>query len=227
MSQQGFQQAPQQQGSQRLQSTLQARMEEMQQRVEVQQNKEKFAQQIANIHERAVNFCTKYGQEDWRTQLMVNFLDVLYMVQDTMEVIESVREVADCMNYMMTFTNNTLQIMDQMMSVKVQGGGFFANLRAKRQSKKYSRSLSQQFNQVAAYMEGISQMGVTMSASMQMMSAKMRAQTERATRKGGAAAPAGGAPSRAMAEVLKASGASASTPSAPAAPADGGIDDIV
>ena len=158
---------------------------------------------------------------------MVNFLDVLYMVQDTMEVIESVREVADCMNYMMTFTNNTMQIMDQMMSVKVQGGGLFANLRAKSQSRKYSRSLTQQFNQVAAYMQGISQMGVSMSASMQMMSAKMRAQTERATRKGGAT-PAGtsGAPSRAMQEVLKASGASA-TPSAPAAPAGGGIDDII
>ena len=227
MSQQGFQQQAPQQGSQRLQGALQARMEEMQQRVEVQQNKEKFAQQIANIHERAVNFCTKYGQEDWRTQLMVNFLDVLYMVQDTMEVIESVREVADCMNYMMTFTNNTLQIMDQMMSVKVQGGGLFANMRAKRQANKYSRSLSQQFSQVSAYMQGISQMGVTMSASMQMMSAKMRAQTARATKKGGAStAGAGAPPSRAMTEVLKASGASAA-PSAPAAPADGGIDDIV
>ncbi len=227
MSQQGFQQQAPQQGAQRLQDSLQARMQEMQQRVEVQQNKERFAQQIANIHERAVNFCTKYGQEDWRTQLMVNFLDVLYMVQDTMEVIESVREVADCMNYMMTFTNNTLQIMDQMMSVKVQGGGFFANLRAKSQSRKYSRSLTQQFNQVSAYMQGISQMGVSMSASMQMMSAKMKAQTARATSKGGAStASTGGAPSRAMQEVLKASGASAA-PSAPAAPAGGGIDDII
>ena len=226
MSQQGFQQQSPQQGSQRLQDSLQARMQEMQQRVEVQQNKEKFAQQIANIHERAVNFCTKYGQEDWRTQLMVNFLDVLYMVQDTMEVIESVREVADCMNYMMTFTNNTLQIMDQMMTVKVQNGGLFANMRAKAQSRKYSRSLTQQFEQVSAYMQGISQMGVSMSASMQMMSAKMRAQTARATKKGGAATAPGGAPSRAMAEVLKASGASAA-PSAPAPSAPGGIDDII
>ena len=154
-----------------FQQKVKARMEEAAMQVELQESKQRFENQLANIHERAVNFCTKYGQEDWRTQLMVTFLDVLYLVQDSMEIIESMVDVVKCIGEVTNFMNDTINIFNQIMSSGIkQSPGLFGNLRAKIRAHRYSKAMTRSMKTMITYMGSMIGVSMNMGTSMQKMS---------------------------------------------------------
>ena len=189
-----------------FQQKVQARMQEAAMQVELQESKQRFENQLANIHERAVMFCTKYGQEDWRTQLMVTFLDVLYLVQDSMEIIESMVDVVKCIGEVTNFMNDTINIFNQIMTSGIkQSPGLFGNLRAKIRAHRYSKAMTRSMKTMITYMGSMIGVSMNMGTSMQKMSIRMREQmAKQQTRAGkkGITPPGGFSGSRAMDSVL-------------------------
>lgn len=53
------------------------------------ENKKKFDYKIQELANKATDFYLKYGEDDWRTGLLVNFLDMSLLMQDCMETIEA------------------------------------------------------------------------------------------------------------------------------------------
>lgn len=57
------------------------------QKIKFQEQKRQFDAKIQELANTAAEFCSKYGEEDWRTSLLINFLDLSLQMQDIIEVV--------------------------------------------------------------------------------------------------------------------------------------------
>ena len=71
------------------QDHINKQVEEAMQKNKFNMQKKQFEEKIEELANRAAEFYEKYGEEDWRTSLLVNFLDMSLQMQDIIEVVQS------------------------------------------------------------------------------------------------------------------------------------------
>lgn len=89
--------------------------DETMEKIKFQGQKEAFDLKIQELASKAAEFYEKYGEEDWRTSLLVNFLDLSLQMQDIIEVITAFNTANEIIFHAMNLMNASLQMSSGMM----------------------------------------------------------------------------------------------------------------
>ena len=89
--------------------------DETMEKIKFQGQKEAFDLKIQELASKAAEFYEKYGEEDWRTSLLVNFLDLSLQMQDIIEVITAFNTANEIIFHAMNLMNTSLQMSNGMM----------------------------------------------------------------------------------------------------------------
>ena len=88
---------------------------ETMQKLKFQNQKKQFDAKIDELAAQAADFYTKYGEEDWRTSLLVNFLDMSLQMKDIIEVVTSFNVANEIIFHSMSLMNLSLNMSNGMM----------------------------------------------------------------------------------------------------------------
>lgn len=204
-------------------------------------------QKIVDLANKTVDFILEYGQEDFRSQMMLSFLDVALEMKDVIKMLTSINVAMSCMFEAISFIDSAINFdtMLQEDSLK-ENYGFFSRWKRKRRIRKVIRNnrnrmtvaidniLGQQ-QMAQDIMEALRSSCERMRITMNKRDEKRKKKEEKRIASGKApTAPAGPSKAQALiADMLKArgeeGGASAAAPETPApqsgAP-QGGVGDI-
>lgn len=89
--------------------------DETMEKIKFEGQKEAFDIKIQELATKAAEFYQKYGEEDWRTSLLVNFLDLSLQMQDIIEVITAFNVANEIIFHAMNLMNTSLQMSNGMM----------------------------------------------------------------------------------------------------------------
>ena len=84
-------------------------------KMKFQEQKNAFDSKIQELATKAADFYQKYGEEDWRTALLVNFLDLSLQMKDVIEVITAFNVANEILFHSMNLMNTSLQMTSGMM----------------------------------------------------------------------------------------------------------------
>ena len=84
-------------------------------KMKFQEQKSAFDNKIQELATKAADFYQKYGEEDWRTALLVNFLDLSLQMKDVIEVITAFNVANEILFHSMNLMNTSLQMTSGMM----------------------------------------------------------------------------------------------------------------
>ena len=85
------------------------------QKIKFQDQKKKFDAKIEELAAQAAKFYQAYGEEDWRTGLLVNFLDLSLQMKDIIEVVTAFNVANEIIFHSMNLMNTSLSMTNGMM----------------------------------------------------------------------------------------------------------------
>ena len=91
------------------------------QKVKFQDQKKKFNAKIDELANQAAEFYKAYGEDDWRTSLLVNFLDLSLQMKDVIEVITAFNLANEIIVHALGLMNTSLNMTNGMMLEVGQG----------------------------------------------------------------------------------------------------------
>lgn len=202
---------------------------------------------IKELADKAIEFCNLYGEEDYRYQMMVTFLDVAFQMKDAIALISSVQVATSYLSTAIQFIDDSILYEDNFNEqMLARNYGLFARLKRRRMVRRASRNnrrrLETAINNMTVRVEmahdvtdSLRQGFEKMRASMARSDEKRRKRDEKRANKKGTPLPDRSRALQYIAEVRGNSPAPAGNTTAggeapapaPAPAADRGIDDIL
>ena len=228
------------------QDHINKQVEEAMQKNKFNMQKKQFEEKIEELANRAAEFYEKYGEEDWRTSLLVNFLDMSLQMQDIIEVVQSFNIANEIIFGALGLMNTSLEMSNGfMVDLATQQQPSWKRKmiyrKALRNNRKTVKAMVSQMmvsiemaSLTAGMYEGLSVSIAGMMDKMNGKRAKEKAKAQKKAGEGGSASMGNGRGLDLVKKKITEQGGSVA-PSAPAggaapsAPAGGstGIDDIL
>lgn len=96
-------------------SEMQQAADKSMQKLKFERQKREFDAKLQELANKAADFYQRYGEEDWRTSLLVNFLDLSLQMQDIIEVITAFNVANEIIFHSMNLMNTSLEMSSGMM----------------------------------------------------------------------------------------------------------------
>ena len=96
-------------------SEIGQKADEALQKIKYKEQKQKFDQKIQELADQAAVFYNQYGEEDWRTSLLVNFLDLSLQMKDIIEIVTAFNVANEIIFHAMNLMNTSLNMTNGMM----------------------------------------------------------------------------------------------------------------
>lgn len=96
-------------------SEMQQAADKSMQKLKFERQKREFDAKLQELATKAADFYQRYGEEDWRTSLLVNFLDLSLQMQDIIEVITAFNVANEIIFHSMNLMNTSLEMSSGMM----------------------------------------------------------------------------------------------------------------
>lgn len=96
-------------------SEMQQAADKSMQKLKFDRQKREFDAKLQELATKAADFYQKYGEDDWRTSLLVNFLDLSLQMQDIIEVITAFNVANEIIFHSMNLMNTSLEMSSGMM----------------------------------------------------------------------------------------------------------------
>ncbi len=153
----------------------------------MQRKREKIKQQIddrtKNIFNIANKFLNKYGEDDYRTQMMMDFLYIADQIQDTIEIMDSIQEIELFFNDVMQLFDASAQLSQSLVKEQLQVNyGFFARWKMKREQKKAQKNNKYRVEMMMYRIESTIKSTTQMSQSMKDMMLSVRRSVEKTSK---------------------------------------------
>ena len=213
-----------------------AKAKETMEKIKFRDQKQAFDKKIEELAAQAAEFYAKYGEEDWRTSLLINFLDLSLQMKDIIEVVTAFNVANEIIFHSMNLMNTSLQMSNGMMMQMATptNSAFKQKLlmrKAMRNNRKTVKNMIEQMKtsiQMASLTAGMYEdLSASISGIMEKMNGKReKAKAKKAKSKSGAAMSSASNRGLDMVKNLMAEkGVSAPTPppapAAPSAPSSG------
>lgn len=214
---------------------------------ERKQKMQEYDGKIMGLAEKTIEFIETYGEEDFRPQMLLSFLDVALEMKDVIKMLDGINVAMSCIFEAISFIDTAINFDTALQEGALeQSYGFFARWKRKRRMRRVIRNNQNRMNVAIDNILGQQKMAQDISESLRASCTRMRLTMNKRDEKRkkqeekkiaqGKATPAPAGPSKAqalIAELMKARGAgqesgAGSAPSVPSAgtkPA-GGTDDI-
>ncbi len=145
------------------------------------QNKERLNDCEKRVYERAQAYKARYGEDDYRTELMVNFLVVSEIFEDIIEMQETFQDVEILFNDAMMIMDDNLLFSEQMTQQQLKTNyGFFARMKQRRQIKKAQRNNVNRIKSLIFRINSTIETSTVMSTEMRKAMLSMRGSFENA-----------------------------------------------
>ena len=198
------------------------------QKIKFQDQKKQFDAKIEELAAQAADFYQRYGEEDWRTSLLVNFLDMSLQMKDIIEVITAFNVANDIIFHSMNLMNTSLTMSNGMMveMATADHGSAFQQKRLMRKAiannKRTVKRMIEQMKtsiQMASLTAGMyADLSVSISGIMDKMNIKREKAKAKQSAKGGSTTSSASARGMSMVREMVAGKQSASAASAPSTP---------
>lgn len=214
---------------------------------ERKQKMQEYDGKIMGLAEKTIDFIEEYGEEDFRPQMLLSFLDVALEMKDVIKMLDGINVAMSCIFEAISFIDTAINFDTALQEESLQQSyGFFARWKRKRRMRRVIRNNQNRMNVAIDNILGQQKMAQDISESLRASCTHMRLTMNKRDEKRkkqeekkiaqGKATPAPAGPSKAqalIAELMKArgekqesgAGSAPSVPSAGARPA-GGTDDI-
>lgn len=227
------------------QDHINKQVEEAMQKNKFNEQKKQFEAKIEELANRAAEFYEKYGEEDWRTSLLVNFLDMSLQMQDIIEVIQSFNIANEIIFGALGLMNTSLEMSNGFMIdlATQQQPTWKRKMMYRKALRNNRRTVKAMVDQMmvsiemasltAGMYEGLSVSIASMMDKMNGKRAKQKAKAEKKAGEGGSNSMGNGRGLDLVKKKITEQGGTVSpssgSSSAPSAPAGGstGIDDIL
>lgn len=214
---------------------------------ERKQKMQEYDGKIMGLAEKTIEFIETYGEEDFRPQMLLSFLDVALEMKDVIKMLDGINVAMSCIFEAISFIDTAINFDTALQEGSLeQSYGFFARWKRKRRMRRVIRNNQNRMNVAIDNILGQQKMAQDISESLRASCTRMRLTMNKRDEKRkkqeekkiaqGKATPAPAGPSKAqalIAELMKArgtgqesgAGSAPSVPSAGTKPA-GGTDDI-
>ncbi len=215
--------------------------------------KQRFDKKVEDIAQRCADYIDMYGEEDYRSSMMMSFLDVALLMKESIVMITDMKDAIKCMTDAAECIDGVYEeLFTSFEGTLEKNYGPFARMRQRRKLRKtLNNNIGRMISMTDAIVGG-HKMAMSMVSSMQNMSLKltnrvnkMNKQNQRKNEKSanaGVTVPTESAGKKVVDEILKnrkagdgapfSNGGTNPTPTAPTTGADvkpsgGGYDDIL
>lgn len=158
-----------------FEAQVQKKVREAQMQHRMEQSKQTFSKKKEQLASRAAEFVMQYGKDDYRSQIMLTFLDVSVQMEDAINLlhdvglaISTIGEAIECMDGLLG-TNELF--VENSLAKKY---GFFARWKRKRRLNKAIRNNMGRMMQICDSLVGNQKMAIAIVESLQKSSAKMK-----------------------------------------------------
>lgn len=218
-------------------------------KLEFERKRKEFDTQVEGLAVKAADFYERYGEDDWRTGLLVNFLDMSLQMQSVLEVVTAFDAVNDILSRVLDLMHQSLEMstgrMLEVRAPEVSGlKQWWLNKKAMYNNRKTVKALVRQMQSsidlAAQTTDMYERLSEDISLMMERMNAKrVKRRAKRAKKSGssGSMTSASGKGMEMVKGILRDRGVTVpttpTTPAAPTAPTggtapagDSGIDDL-
>ncbi len=130
-------------------------------------NKNKLEDRTRTLFDKAMENLEKYGPEDYRTQMMMDFLYVCDEIKEVIYTIDSVQTMFLFMDEAMCTFDSVLKLNNEILVNSLSSNyGFLARIKQKRRMKKAIRNNNNRVKSMIMQIEGLFQMTQDMSVSV-------------------------------------------------------------
>ncbi len=141
----------------------------------IETSKNNFNAKIQKLQERAADFVIKYGKEDYRSQIMLTFLNVAIEMRDAIELTNDIGTAMSCITEAITCMDDILQEnMFQIEGTLTTKYGFWERRRRKKQLKKAISNNAGRMKQICDMLIGNQQMATAIVNSLRASSIQMQ-----------------------------------------------------
>lgn len=160
--------------------SVRRRQEEARRERAIETSKNNFNAKIAKLQERAADFVIKYGKDDYRSQIMLTFLDVSLEMRDAINLTNDIGTAMSCITEAITCMDDILQAnVFQVEGTLNVNYGFWARWKRKRQLKKAIRNNAGRMKGICDMLVGNQQMAQSIVNSLRASSIKMQAMMQK------------------------------------------------
>ena len=151
------------------------RQEEKRREKAIEASKNNFKNKKEKLANRAAEFIIKYGKDDYRSQIMITFLDVALQMEDAINLTNDVGTAMGCITEAIGCMDDILQTnefqIESTLSVK---HGFFERWKRKRKLQRAIRNNAGRMKQICDTLVGNQEMAQAIVNSLQKSSIKMQ-----------------------------------------------------
>lgn len=148
--------------------------------LERKKRRRELDRQINTLAERAIVFEDQYGSEDYRTQIMVMFLDVTLQMKSAIDLLSDVGVALQCIGQAIGCIDDVLNMQQEMLSGSLQQKyGFFERQRRKRQLRRAMRNNTARMQQMCDMLVGSQKMAMSVVNALRKSLVKMKATAEK------------------------------------------------
>lgn len=141
----------------------------------VEDSKRNFKAKKDKLADRAADFLLKYGKDDYRTQIMITFLDVALQMEDAINLTHDMGMAMGCITEAIGCMDDILKINGlQIQSTLAVNYGFFARWKRKRELNKAVRNNAGRMKQICDTLVGNQEMAQAIVNSLRKSSVKMQ-----------------------------------------------------
>ena len=148
---------------------------EEQRKDQLKQSAARLDRRIEEMAENAANYIEKYGEEDFRAQMLTMFLEIAIEMREAVDLISSVNTAIQFMYNCIGFIDDSLQfnfdLQDQSLATKY---GFFDRLKIRRRNRRAAANNANRMRIMMEQMGGQLDMARSMMDNMQYACTKMR-----------------------------------------------------
>ena len=139
-------------------------------------NKGKLEDRTRALFEKAMENLEKYGPDDYRTQMMMDFLYICDEIKEVIYTVDSVQTMFLFMDEAMVTFDSALKLNNEILSGSLQTKyGPFARMKQRRKLRKAARNNKNRIKNMIIQIEGLFQMTQDMSVSVRNAMQKIRA----------------------------------------------------
>lgn len=139
------------------------------------ENKKAFKQRIKSLEENMYQFAEKYGPEDYRTQLLMQFHDVVLDMDETMDLIQSVTVASEVIFDAINFFDEAFVIQNELFDTSLQTKyGLISRIKNFFKTRKVMRNISNRMSMMCSRIASIQGMSQTMVVSLRKSTEKMQ-----------------------------------------------------
>lgn len=175
------------------------RMQEMRHKMQLEQ----FEDKIAKLEQNATDYYLKYGEDDYRTALLISFLDVALYMKEAIAMIEDIKTSIMCVTDAMQCIDNVYtEIMDAFQGSINQKYGVIQRLKQRRRLNKVIKNNVGRMTMMCNMITGAHKMAFGMMKAMKKVGVKLNKKMNKAMEQQNKANSKGGEPAISPAKAL-------------------------